>query len=409
MIRIVHTADIHFGMENYGKPDPKTGIHSRLADFHRALSNCVDFAIKEKVDLFLFAGDAYRTAHPSQTQQKLLVQLFMRLYRAGIPVVIIVGNHDQPISFGKAHTLDIFGELPLDGFHVAAKPTSLCIPTKNGPLQIVGIPWPTRSSISIANKHLTYSANEISAHVSQGVAQIIASMAAKLNPDIPAILAGHLTVSTGKFSGSEKRAIYGTDPLLMPSQLAIKPFDYVALGHLHRYQNVNPGGYPAVVYSGSIERIDFGERKEKKGFCLISIPEKNKASHKFIPVPTRPFVQLEVHLKEGLPQTEQVIKEVQMHSLKDVIVKIVYHVPPGKSDAVNLKQVQQACAGASHLAAIVPIRSHETRPRRIGLPKARANLSELLDTYFESKQESKTKKNRLIKKSLELAQQCSEL
>ena len=67
--------------------------------------------------------------------------------------------------------------------------------------------------------------------------------------------------------------------MLMPSQLAIQPFDYVALGHLHRHQNLNESGYPAVVYSGSIERIDFGERKEEKGFCLVSIPEKGKANY----------------------------------------------------------------------------------------------------------------------------------
>lgn len=91
-------------------------------------------------------------------------------------------------------------------------------------------------------------------------------MANKLDHSIPAVLASHLTVSTGIFSGSEKRAIYGNDPVLLPSQLAIPPFDYVALGHLHRYQNLNQKGYPAIVYSGSVERVDFGERREDKGF-----------------------------------------------------------------------------------------------------------------------------------------------
>src|SRR5205085_1550264 len=112
--------------------------------------------------------------------------------------------------------------------------------------------------------------------------------AAQLDPATPAVLAGHLTVANGIFSGSEKRAIYGTDPLFLPSELAIAPFDYVALGHLHRYQNLNQDGYPAVVYSGSLERIDFGERKDEKGFCLISIPSKGAAIHEFIKTPTRP-------------------------------------------------------------------------------------------------------------------------
>lgn len=76
MIRFIHTADIHFGVENYGKIDPVTGVHTRLLDFHRALSFCVDTAINEQVDFFLFAGDAYKTAHPSPTQQRMLTECF---------------------------------------------------------------------------------------------------------------------------------------------------------------------------------------------------------------------------------------------------------------------------------------------------------------------------------------------
>ena len=76
MIRFIHTADIHFGMENYGKIDVKTGIHTRLLDFEKALNSCIDVAIKESVDFFLFSGDAYKTHNPSQTQQKLLFKCF---------------------------------------------------------------------------------------------------------------------------------------------------------------------------------------------------------------------------------------------------------------------------------------------------------------------------------------------
>ena len=122
MIKFIHTADIHFGMENYGRLDPKTGIHTRLLDFERALNFCIDHAIENDFDFFLFSGDAYKTAHPTPTQQRLLLQCFLRLYKANIPVIIIVGNHDNPLSFGKAHALEIFGQLPVDGFHVINKP-----------------------------------------------------------------------------------------------------------------------------------------------------------------------------------------------------------------------------------------------------------------------------------------------
>lgn len=398
MITFIHTADIHFGMENYGKIDPKTGIHSRLLDFARALDYCIDIAIERKVDLFLFSGDAYKTAHPSQTQQKLLFQCFMRLYKAGIPIVIVIGNHDNPLSFGKAHALDIFGAMPFDGLHVIAKPTILHLQTKNGPLNIVGIPWPTRNTIAIANKHLHATATEITHYISQAVVAIIKNFAAQLDPAIPAVLAGHLTVANGIFSGSEKRAVYGTDPLFLPSELAINPFDYVALGHLHRYQNLTPHGYPAVIYSGSPERIDFGERKDEKGFCLVSIPSKNNATHEFIKTPTRPFIQLDIKLEQNnISFTQQIIHAISQQIIENAVVKIIYEVPLGATDSVDLKTLQQACQTAHYLVGIIAIKKVETRERRLSLfAESSQDLPTLMSLYCDSKQQLKAKKEMLV-------------
>jgi len=405
MIRFIHTADIHFGMENYGKIDAKTGIHTRLLDFEKALNSCIDYAIKESVDFFLFCGDAYKTHNPSQTQQKLLFKCFIRLYNAGIPIVIIIGNHDHPLSFGKAHALDTLTDLPLDGFYVFSKPGSIVLPTKNGPITIVGIPWPTRNSIALADKHFDKSNTELTEYISKAVAHIINDYAHKIDQTIPAVLASHLTVSNGIFSGSEKRAIYGNDPLLLPSQLAIKPFDYVALGHLHRHQNLNENGYPAIVYSGSIERVDFGERKEEKGFCLVSIAEKGKTTYEFITIATRPFIQIEVTLKTNIPQTDQIIEELKKYDLREAIVKIVYQVPPGKKDFVDLKAIEAACSQALDIAGIIPIHSFVTREKRNCGLKVDMELPHLLNTYFASKPEFSNKQQDLIEKTLHLWQE----
>jgi len=405
MIRFIHTADIHFGVENYGKIDLKTGIHSRLLDFVRALNCCIDYAIEKSVDFFLFSGDAYKTHHPTQTQQKLLLRCFFRLHQANIPIIIVVGNHDNPLSFGKANTLEFFDELPLNGFYVIAKPTSLRLETKSGPVQIVGIPWPTRNSIVIG-KQVYKSATQITEYISHAVAAIIKNYASKLDPTIPAILAGHLTVSTGIFSGSEKRAIYGTDPVLLPSQLTIEPFDYIALGHLHRYQNLNPNSHPPLVYSGSIERIDFGERKEEKGFCIVTIKQKANVVHEFIKTPIRPFQQIEINLQPSKSQTEQIINAIKKINIKNAIIKIIYQVPSATKDTVDLKAIQRACLDAHYIVSITPIRKFEIRKRRIGgALKINMDLSTLLDIYFSNKPELTGKKERLIEKTLQLLQE----
>lgn len=401
MIQFIHTADIHFGMENYGKIDPETGIHSRLLDFDKALNYCIDYAIEKKINFFLFSGDAYKTATPSPTQQRLLIQSFFRLHAAKIPVIIIVGNHDHPLSFGKTDALDIFNQLPVDGFYVFEKPRTLKLQTRNGPIQIVGIPWPTRNTISLSNKHRFKSAIEITQYLSNAVGAIIKKLADDLDPAIPAVLAGHLTVSSGVFSGSEKRAVYGTDPILLPSQLAIKPFDYVGLGHLHRYQNLNSNGYPAIVYSGSPERIDFGERKEEKGFCHVIIPAKDQCTHTFIPTPTRPFIQFDIHLEKDTNQTEQIIAAIKTKNITDAVVKIKYHLQLGMLDTVDLQVVQKQLKDALYVVSITPIRPIQTRERRADM-NVSMDLETLLSKYFADKKEFAEKKEELIKKALQL-------
>lgn len=403
MITFIHTADIHFGMENYGKIDPETGIHTRLLDFEHALNHCISIGIEKKIDFFLFSGDAYKTATPSPTQQKLLTRCFLRLYKAGIPIVIIVGNHDNPLSFGKANSLEIFNDVPLDGFHVFSKPDLITLNTKNGPVQIVGIPWPTRNTININKKHLFKSAEEITQYISQAVSLLIKDYAQKCDPTLPTVLASHMTVSSGVFSGSEKRAVYGTDPVLLPSQLALEPFDYVALGHLHRYQNLNKKGYPAIVYSGSIERIDFGERKEPKGFCLVSL-ERKKTQYQFIKVPTRPFIQIEVQLKEQENQTEQIIHALAQHKLQNAVLKIIYYIPETSTDTVNINAIERACSDAHYVVGIIPVHPITTRQKRRQCAST-LDLASLLNSYFEEKPAYKDKKEPLIKKALELYNQ----
>lgn len=406
MIRFIHTADIHFGVENYGKIDSTTGIHTRLLDFERALNFCIDVAIEQQVDFFLFSGDAYKTAHPSPTQQQLLTRCFLRLHKAGIPLIIVVGNHDNPLSFGKVNSLDIFGQFPIDGFHIIAKPASFVLETKNGPIQIVGIPWPTRNSISISKKHALKSATELTEYIAQAVSKLINNFAEQLDPSIPAVLCGHLTVSSGIFSGSEKRAIYGTDPVLLPSQLAITPFDYVALGHLHRYQDLNKNGYPSVVYSGSIERVDFGERKEEKGFCLVTIEEKNRTTHQFIRTPQRPFIQVEVSIQDGTPQTEQIINAIKLYDIKDAVIKIIYHLPEHKKDNVDINAIHLACSAALFVVGIIPMRKLVSRERRAEV-KVDMDMALLLNRYFSSKPELAERKGKLIEKALQLEEQLS--
>ena len=408
MIKFFHTADSHFGIENYGRVDAKTGLHSRFSDFIKSFQFCIDQAIKEDIDFFLFCGDAYKTAYPTPTQQKHFIQSLVRLQQAKIPVVLIVGNHDHPLGFGKIHALDILGNIPLENVIIFSKPSSVKLKTKNGIVQIVGIPWPTRQNLVNKQEHHLKSLKEITDYISKKVAQIISSLASGLDQNIPSILAGHLSVSSGMFSGSEKSSILGSDPIILPSQLALKPFDYVALGHLHRYQTLNKSSYPQIVYSGSIERIDFGERKENKGFCRVILDHKKswgdgkRCYHEFIPLPARKMIQLDVKLFKREDQTDQVLRAIKENDIYDSILKITYHVPQGMQNLVEIAKIQKACAAAHHIASINPVITTSRNLQRVNV-QASMKFEEIVEKFLDSKENIDEERKKSLKvKALEL-------
>jgi DNA repair protein SbcD/Mre11 len=110
-LTVLHFADAHIDMANYGRHDPQTGLPMRVMDFLKSLDTIVETAISEKVDLVLFAGDAYKDRNPAPTFQREWGKRIMRLAHAGIPTLLLVGNHDLSPAAYRAHALDAFHTL----------------------------------------------------------------------------------------------------------------------------------------------------------------------------------------------------------------------------------------------------------------------------------------------------------
>lgn len=332
-ISFIHTADIHFGVENYGYIDFETGLHTRLLDFKKSLDTAVSFAIEKNVDCFVFAGDAYKNSHPSPTHQRMLLQSFLSLFNANIPLIIVVGNHDHSGNVFKAHSLDVFNHINHKNCYIIDKPKTITIDTKSGKLQIIGIPWPSRSGILI-NNNIAFT--EVSNLIYEKIKEIIKMHVNNLNKELPAILIGHLTVNKGIFSGTERTAILGKDPLFEVNDLAIKPIDYVALGHLHKFQDLNKGNSPAVVYSGSIDKIDFGEAKDNKGFCYVTIKNKTETTYEFINLKTRNFIDIYFEISKLENAEKEMLLELKHYNIKDAIVRVKYICHDKKTIEVSL-------------------------------------------------------------------------
>ncbi|MBO9404233.1 MAG: exonuclease subunit SbcD, partial [Thermomicrobium sp.] len=141
MLRLIHFADLHLGVETHGQFRPDLGHSSRIQDFLDAFDQIIDAAIEERFDAVLFAGDAFKHAEPSPTLQRRFAERIQRLLAAGIPIVLLVGNHDRPRSVVRSTPIDIYAALRLPGVIVANRPERFTIATPSGPLQVVALPW----------------------------------------------------------------------------------------------------------------------------------------------------------------------------------------------------------------------------------------------------------------------------
>ena len=297
-LRVLHFADAHIDIANYGRHDPESALPVRVMDFLHALDQIIDRACEEPVDLVIFAGDAYKDRNPHPTFQREWGQRMMRLSQAGIPTVLLVGNHDVSPASGRAHTLHEYNTLSVENIHVADRIRRLEPDELGLPLQIITIPWVSRSQLMTREETAGKSLDDILVLIEDKVTEAVKNLVETADPDLPLILTAHASVQGAKY-GSERAVMLGHELVLGGSIIHNRQIDYVALGHIHKHQALHAAGsHPPVVYPGSIERIDFGEAKERKGFVLADVG-RGKTTWEFVRLNTRPFLDFAVDTPSG--------------------------------------------------------------------------------------------------------------
>ncbi|MER3468255.1 MAG: exonuclease SbcCD subunit D, partial [Thermoflexus sp.] len=301
-IRILHFADLHIGMEAYGQIDPATGLNRRVVDFLKAFDDVVDYALENEADLVLFCGDAFKNRDPSPTYLREFAARLRRLLEAGIPTFLLVGNHDLPGMEKRATPLDLFEVIrPLlregDRLMVGRREAVHRVTTRRGPLQIVAMPFPARTRLLKDEQWRTLPLEELEGQLRDAIAANLQRMLEEeIDPQIPTVVAGHFSLD-GATYGSERQVMIGYDVVLPPSMFRHRAIDYVAMGHIHKHQSLGDGA-PPIVYSGSLERVDFSEEGEPKGFCWVEV-RRGEARWQFVARPARPFVTLTLDLREA--------------------------------------------------------------------------------------------------------------
>ena len=325
-MKILHFADAHIDMANYGRHDPETGLPLRVLDFLKSLDAIVDAAINEKVDMVIFAGDAYKDRSPAPTFQREWGRRIMRLSQARIPTLLLIGNHDISPAIGRAHAIQEFDTLKIPFVRVLQKPEFLRPKDLwDLPVQVIAMPWIARSGL-MASVGETDSEKAFS-RVEENISDLVEGWLEESDSSLPMILTAHASVEGAKF-GSERMVMLGNDLVLSASMVKNPKLDYVALGHIHKPQDLNEGSHPPVIYPGSIERVDFGEAEDDRYFVIADVKiGETKVEWKKL-TGARPFIERRKILTSGENVTG--ILEAALPKVKELdgaIVKLTIEYP----------------------------------------------------------------------------------
>lgn len=402
-IRILHLADVHIGMENYGRIDPATGLNGRVMDFLRRLADVVEYALTHEIDLVLFAGDAYKNRDPNSTYRREFARRIKRLSDAGIPVVLLVGNHDLPAQERRATSVDIFRTLEVPNVLVGNRDQLHLVTSRRGAqIQVATVPYPIRQRLLARDEYRDKTIAELDLLVQQLVAENIRALAAQVDPSMSAVLCGHFSVSDAKF-GSERSVMLGRDVVVLKSVLADPTWDYVALGHIHRHQALNEGGHPPIVYCGSLERIDFGEEREPKGFVIATVRRGN-TNWEFVPVAARRFLTIRADLREEVEPLPALLSIIAQHDVSDSVVRVIVQARAEQEGLLRDAEIRQALGEAYYVASISKEIERAYRQRLGGESPEELSPPELLARYLESKDTPPDRVQAILRQAEEIFQ-----
>lgn len=383
-MKLLHFSDAHIDMANYGRHDPQTGLPLRVLDFLKSLDTIVDTAISEKVDLVIFSGDAYKDRSPAPTFQREWGRRIMRLSQAQIPTLLLIGNHDVSPSIGRAHALQEFKTLQVPFVKVLDQPCFLgSADLWDLPAQVIAMPWITRSGLMAVTGETD--STEAFSRIEGNVGELIEGWLEEADSSLPIVFTAHASIEGAKFGG-ERLVMLGNDLVLSGSLVRNPKFSYVAMGHIHKPQDVNEGSQPPVIYPGSIERVDFGEAKEDRFFVIAHI-EKGKDTRvewrqlegvrKFIDRRTTLSDNENVNeaLKAALPSPRE---------MSDAIVRLIVEYPREWDTLIDETALRKYTEGAFEFHFV-------KRPQiesRVRIPEGQAVSSlsplDLLEQYFSA-------------------------
>lgn len=309
-MKIVHTSDWHAGRiwKNI----------NRLDELEACLDHLATFIEGEQVDLLLVTGDVFDSGAPSARAERMVFRFFKRIGESGTQTVSIAGNHDS------AERFEAWGALTeLVNVWAIGRPKPprdggvLAIETRCGETAVVAaVPFASQRRL-VSALELAEGEDVAMANYASRMGDIVRLLCQSFRPDAVNLLCLHTHLEGAIKSGSERQVHLGDDWAAMPADLPSSAH-YIALGHIHRPQQV-PAPSPAY-YAGSPLQLDFGESGEEKSFRVIEVsPGPRPAKISCMPYAgAKPLIRVEGTLSE----VENRAEELRTEGWLKVIVKL---------------------------------------------------------------------------------------
>ena len=275
-MRILHTSDWHVGKVLKGR--------SRYEEHIRVLGQIVEIAKAEQPDVVIVAGDLYDTAAPTADATRVVTRALSALQRTGAQVVAIGGNHDNGLALDALRPWADAAGIILRG-SVGSDPNDLLVTgeTADGERwQLVTLPFLSQRYAIRAAEMYELTAAEASQTYSDHIARLIARLSERFaDPGMVNLLTAHLTI-VGASAGGGEREAHTVMGYAVPATVFPPNAHYVALGHLHRAQQVI-APCPAR-YSGSPLAVDFGEEENVSSVAIVDVSVDKAARVRDVPI-----------------------------------------------------------------------------------------------------------------------------
>ncbi|MGO4498446.1 exonuclease SbcCD subunit D [Paenibacillus sp. 2RAB27] len=383
-MRILHTADWHFGRALEGR--------SRMEEQIAFVDELVRIVDDQAIDLVLIAGDIYDSVNPPAAAEQLFYEGIARLADGGKRhVAIISGNHDHPDRLAASGPLAATQGITLIGLPIP-EIQSIGIARTGELARLIALPYPSESRLK---ELLSEVAEEevLRSKYSERVGALIRKQAAFFEASTVNLIMSHLYVLGGHETESERPIQVGGAYTVDTTALTAGA-QYVALGHLHRPQNVKAAS--PIRYSGSPLAYSFSEAGQAKSVTILDLAPGQVAEPEEIFLTSgRPLVSWKA--KEGIGQVHQWLDE-QRDSTAWIDLEITM------TSAMSIEQIQslrKAYEGFIHIRPIYP----EMEVVRSAMPRAAFSMEEHFTRFYARQTGGAQPEPALVQLFLELLQE----